>query len=87
MSFEWAIRAEFATQHLMHEAEISGPVDFYLDQAYKLQMENPEKWDAIQKAYELDIQRCLKRGIGDRRRFKYRSLAIPQSRKDEGQDG
>lgn len=74
MSFENAVRAEFATQHVMHEKGLEGPIDLFLELGYSLMTQNPKKWKAIQKAYELDIKRCLKKGIGDREGFKFRKL-------------
>jgi len=75
VNFEWGIRAEYAALHLMHEQGIDkGLLDLYLSFGYDLQFTDKKKWNAIQKAYELDIKRCLKRRIGDRKGFKYREL-------------
>jgi len=74
VNFEFAIRAEFATQHIMHERKLSGPLDLMLHLGYDLLLENPEKWEAIQKLYELEIARCLKRKCGNRRGFKFKVL-------------
>lgn len=71
MSFEWAIRAEFAAMHIMHEKGIDGPVDFHLHLGYDLQLENQELWNKIQEAYELQIRKCLKSGCGNRAGFKF----------------
>ena len=75
MDFEKAIRAEYATMHLMKEWCLTGPIEPYLSIGYSLELNNRPKWDAIQKEYELEIARCLKQGHGDRKGFKFRKLA------------
>lgn len=76
MNFELAIRAEIATQHIMHEneQEQSLPLEMYVKIGYGLMLENPKKWEAIQKAYELDIARALKAGRSFNKEFKFRKL-------------
>jgi hypothetical protein len=74
INFEYAIRAEFATMHLMKEQGLTGPVELHLGKGYALHLSDVAKWNRIQDAYELDIERCLKSGIGDRKSFKYRQL-------------
>jgi hypothetical protein len=76
MSFEWGVRAEFATQHLIHEQgiQMNLPLEMYLGLGYDLQLENPKKWNAIQEAYALDIARVLKNGMTNRKGFRYREL-------------
>jgi len=75
-NFEWAIRAEFATQHEMHERGIDGPVELNIGLGYDMQIHDPKKWDDIQKTYELEIKRCLKEGMGNRRGFKFKKLIV-----------
>ncbi len=72
--FQWAIRAEFATMHLMHEQGLKGPIDLFLSLGYDLQLNDKDKWNAIQKEYDMDIRRCLKQKFGDREGFKFRPL-------------
>lgn len=76
LNFELAIRAEIATQHIMHENELeqSLPLEAYIKIGYDLITENRDKWDAIQKAYELDIARALRAGRSFHKEFKYREL-------------
>ena len=69
--FEWAIRAEFATMHLMEENKIDGPIDLHLSLGYDLHLNNPQLWNAIQDAYALPIARCLKEKCGNRAGFKF----------------
>lgn len=69
--FEWAVRAEFATQHLMHEKGLVGSVELWLRLGYDLQIEDKKLWAAIQKAYELPIARCLKEGFANSKDFKF----------------
>ena len=71
MNFELAIRAEFATMHLMRENKLNGPVDLFLKLGYDLMLDDPKKWDQIQEAYKIDIKRCLKSGIGNRKGFDF----------------
>ena len=74
--FEWAIRANYATKHLMHEngdKEVL-PFEMYIGKGYELQMDNPKKWNAIQELYQLEIARDLKRGAWDGRKFKFKEL-------------
>jgi hypothetical protein len=74
--FEWAIRAEFATQHVMHELGKTGrAIDLFLYLGYDLMLNDPKKWNAIQKTYDMEIRRCLKNKIGNRRGFRYKALA------------
>lgn len=74
MSFLTQIRVEFVTQHLMHELKIKGPPSLHLALGYGLMQDNPEKFQAIQKAYELDIRRCRKYGLGNKHGFESRKL-------------
>jgi hypothetical protein len=76
--FEWAVRAEFATQHLMHEQNIERklPLEMYLSLGYDCQIQNPKLWDKIQSTYELQIARVLKRKMTDRRGFKYIPIEV-----------
>jgi len=76
MNFEQTIRAEFVTQHLMKELNIEPtlPIEMYLSLGYDLMIKDPKKWEAINKAYDLDIRRCLKQGVGNKKAFKYRPL-------------
>jgi hypothetical protein len=69
--FEWAIRAEFAAMHIMHEKGLNGPLDLYLNLGYDCQMNSPKLWNAIQTAYELQIAKCLKDKCGNRQGFKF----------------
>ena len=85
MNFELAIRAEFVTQHLMHEQGVKPtlPLEMYVQIGYDLMLEDPKKWQKINQAYELDIKRCLKSGIGNRKAFKFRKLTTPTGARDE----
>lgn len=76
MNFELAIRAEIATQHLMHESEQEQtlPLEMYVGLGYDLIINDPKKWELIQKAYELDVARALKAGRSFHKEFKYREL-------------
>lgn len=76
MNFELAIRAEIATQHIMHETEQEQtlPLEMYIGLGYDLITKNPAKWEAIQEAYELDIARALRAGRSFHKEFKYREL-------------
>ena len=76
VNFELAIRAEFATQHMMHEngIELRAPLEMYIDLGYGLITGDPKKWEAIQKQYDFEIRKQLKSGIGDKGAFKYRPL-------------
>ena len=79
MNFELAIRAEFATQHLMHEMDKVGmPIDLMLDLGYGLMMNDSDKWNAIQKTYEVEINKCLESGCGNREGFSYKELIKPE---------
>lgn len=52
MNFEQAIRAQFATQHLMAERGLTGPLEIFTHLGYDLFLQNPKKYKAIQELYK-----------------------------------
>jgi hypothetical protein len=77
INFEQAIRTEFATMHIMNEKGYRGPVDMFLQKGYELQIDDPAKWEAIQKNYEPEIRKVLDAGVGDRKSFVYKPWRMP----------
>lgn len=73
--FRNQITEEYVVMHLMHEAgQQDLPVDMFIGRGFDLFMADKKKYKAIVKAYEMDIERCVKRGVGDRKNFKYRPI-------------
>lgn len=74
--FRNQITEEYVAMHLMYEAGKQDlPVDLFIGRGFDLLMSDKAKYRAIVKMYEMDIERCVKRGIGDRKGFKYRPLS------------